>query len=242
MASCEDIARIIDHAVLHPTQTDADMKAACEAARDAGAGTVCIKPYAVKDAVEWLAGSQTKVITVVGFPHGSQATAVKVFEAEQALQSGAAEIDMVINVGKALSGDWDYVRREIRALTEVCHQRGALLKVIIETDYLPNQETKAKLGEICVEAGADFIKTSTGFGFVKQASGGYDYVGATEADIRLLHAVCSPRVQVKASGGVRNLAGVRLMVEAGATRIGASATEAIVAQCKGEAAKEGEGY
>jgi len=158
---------------------------------------------------------------------------VKVFEAEQACNDGATEIDMVINIGKALGGDWDYIENEIKAVTDTCHKNKSILKVIFETDYVTKTGEKIRLCEICTRVGADFVKTSTGYGYVKQPNGDYNYKGATIADIELMRKHSGPKVQVKCAGGVRTLDDLLKMKAAGATRSGATATIAIL-----EAAKE----
>ncbi|MDZ4778997.1 MAG: deoxyribose-phosphate aldolase [Planctomycetia bacterium] len=222
------IAKLIDHSLLHPTLTDAEIRAGCAVAREHGVASVCVKPYAVPLAAECLRGSTVAVGTVVGFPHGSPSTATKVFEAEQACRDGATELDMVINVGKALGGDWPYVEEDIRAVVAVAHRLGAITKVIFENDFLPNEAMKVKLCEICARVGAEYVKTSTGFGFVKQPDGHYNYVGATVDDVRLMREHSPPHVKVKAAGGVRNYADAARIRDAGAERIGATATVAIV--------------
>jgi deoxyribose-phosphate aldolase len=224
------IAALIDHSLLQPTLTDAELRAGCELARRLGVASVCIKPYAVRLAAEILAGSPVKVGTVIGFPHGSHATEVKVFETETACRDGATELDMVVNVGKVLSGDWQYVEHDVRAVVNAAHARGAIVKVIFENDFLSDDATKVRLCEICQRAGADFVKTSTGFGYVKQPSGDYNYRGATEHDVRLMREHTAPPLQVKAAGGVRTYVAADSMRRLGATRIGASATEAILAE------------
>jgi deoxyribose-phosphate aldolase len=223
-----DLAGMIDHALLHPTITDAELRAGCELAARYKVASVCIKPYAVKSAVEFLRGSGVAVGTVIGFPHGGNATEVKVHETAVACRDGATEIDMVINIGKALSGDFDFVERDIREVVEETHRHRALVKVIFETDYLPDDNIKIRLCEICGKADADFVKTSTGFGFVKQADGGYNYKGATAHDLALMRAHSPPGVQVKASGGIRNLDDLILARDLGATRCGTSATAALL--------------
>jgi len=228
MTKVSELAKMIDHSVLNPTMTDNDLEMHCSVARKYDVASVCVKPYSVKQAVELLNGSNVLVGCVIGFPHGNSSTPVKVFEAEQACKDGAVEIDMVINIGKALGGDWYYVEHEIRAVTEVCHRNNAIVKVIFETDYVTRDEDKIRLCEICTLAGADFVKTSTGFGFVKQADGSYNYTGATVADIELMRKHSGPKVQVKCSGGVRTLDSLLSMKAAGATRSGATATEAML--------------
>jgi len=222
--SYSELAGMIDHALLHPTMTDDELRAGCELAARYQVASVCIKPYAIKAAADFLRGCGVAVGTVIGFPHGSNATEVKRRETEIACHDGATEIDVVINVGKALSGDFEYVERDLRAVCEESHKHGALLKVIFETDFLPDDPTKIRLCQVSENAGADFVKTSTGFGFVKQASGGYNYQGATAHDLTLMRAHTSKKVQVKASGGVRNLDDLILARDLGATRCGTSAT------------------
>ena len=172
---------------------------------------------------------------VIGFPHGNCATESKRFETELACGDGAAEIDMDINIGKALGGDWDYVERDIRAVCDEAHRHGAKVKVIFENDYLANggaglsaDDFKRRLCQISERADADWVKTSTGYGFVKGADGKYSYQGATEHDLKLMRAACSPKVQVKAAGGVRDLDGLILVRDLGATRCGATATAAML--------------
>jgi len=223
------IAKLIDHSLLGPTLTDEELRAGCELAKRLAVAAVCIKPYAVPMAVEILRGSGVAVCTVIGFPHGSHATEIKVAEAELACRQGATELDMVVNVGKVLSGDWAYVEADIRAVVDVAHRHGAITKVIFENDFLQSDEQKIRLCQISERAGAEFVKTSTGYGFVKTPSGDYNYRGATEHDVRLMRKHCSPKVQIKAAGGVRTYADAVKMRELGCARIGASATEAIVA-------------
>jgi len=231
----QDLAGMIDHSLLHPTMSDAELEAGCAVAAKYQVASVCIKPYAVKRAAELLRGSGVRVGCVVGFPHGGNTTEVKRFETETACRDGAVEIDMVVNIGKALSGDWDFVERDVRAVCDEAHRHGAKVKVIFENDYLAKggagltgDAFKIKLCQICEHAGADWLKTSTGYGFVKQPDGTYNYQGATEHDLALMRANCSERVQVKAAGGVRNLDGLIRVRELGATRCGATATAAML--------------
>ena len=228
MTKVSELAKMIDHSILNPVMTDDDLIRECAVAKKYNVASVCVKPYAVREAVELLKGSDVEVGCVVGFPHGNSATAVKVFETEQACNDGATEIDMVINIGKALGGDWDYVEKEIKAVTDTCHQNRAIIKVIFETDYVKKDEDKIRLCEICTKVGADFVKTSTGYGYVKQPNGDYNYKGATLEDIKLMRKYSGPRVQVKCAGGVRTLDDLLKMREAGATRSGATATEAML--------------
>lgn len=231
----EELAKMIDHSLLHPTMTDEQLEAGCQAAIQYGVASVCIKPYYVRRAAQLLQGSDVLVGTVIGFPHGSNLTEVKRYETQQACQDGAVEVDMVINIGKALSGDWAYVHQDIEAVCTEAQKHGAKVKVIIENDYLSDggggldgDALKQKLCQVCEAAGADWVKTSTGFGFVKQANGGYNYQGATEHDLKLMRQTVSNAVQVKAAGGVRDLEGLILVRELGASRCGASATAQIL--------------
>ncbi len=223
---------MIDHSILQPTHTDEDLKRHCNIAKKHNVASVCVKPYAVKQAVQILKGSEVTIGCVIGFPHGNSLTAVKMYEAEQACFDGAREIDMVINIGKALGGDWDYVEHEIKAVTETCHRNKAIVKVIFETDYVTRTEDKIRLCEICTRAGVDFVKTSTGYGFVKQSNGDYNYRGATVQDVELMRKHSGPNVQVKCAGGVRTLDDLLKMKAAGATRSGATATEAILKEAE----------
>jgi deoxyribose-phosphate aldolase len=230
MTIVKNLAKMIDHSILNPAHTDKDLAKQCEVARKYDVASVCVKPYAVKAAVQNLKGSSVKVGCVIGFPHGNSSTKVKVFEAEEACYDGADEIDMVINIGKALGGDWAYVENEIKAVTDICHKNLAIVKVIFETDFVTRTEDKIRLCEICTLAGADFVKTSTGYGFVKLPNGDYNYKGATLSDVALMRKHSGPAVQVKCAGGVRTLDDLLKMKEAGATRSGATATEAILTE------------
>ena len=229
--SYQEIAKMIDHSLLHPTLTDQELEAGCVLAARYGTASVCIKPYFVKRAAELLQGTGVLVGAVIGFPHGNSATESKRYETQLACKDGAKEIDMVINVGKALSGDWAYVEQDIKAVCDEAHKHGAKVKVIFENDYLEKgggglsgDDLKRRLCQLCERAGADWVKTSTGFGFVKQPDGGYNYRGATEHDLRLMRQNVSQKVQVKAAGGVRDLDALIHTRELGASRCGATAT------------------
>jgi deoxyribose-phosphate aldolase len=233
--SYDELAGMIDHSLLQPTLTDEELEDGCRLAARYRVASVCIKPYFVRRAAELLKGTPVKVGAVIGFPHGNSTTESKRYETELACKDGAVEIDMVINIGKALGGDWDYVESDIRAVCDEAHRRGAKVKVIFENDYLTqggaglsSDDFKRKLSQLSEKAGADWIKTSTGYGFVKGPDGKYSYQGATEADLRLMRASVSDRVQVKAAGGVRDLDGLIRVRELGASRCGASATAAIL--------------
>ncbi|MFW6290475.1 MAG: deoxyribose-phosphate aldolase [Mariniphaga sp.] len=232
MNKVHELAKMIDHSILHPTMTDEDLRRECEVARKYDVASVCVKPYAVKQAVEHLSGSNVLVGCVIGFPAGNSAIAVKVFETETACNDGAVEIDMVINIGKALQGDWEYIEEEIGAVTKACHENNAIVKVIFETDYVSKKEDIIKLCEICTRVGADYVKTSSGFGFVKGADGKYDYTGATIPNLELMKKSVGPGVKVKAAGGVRTLDGLLEVQQAGCSRCGATATTAILEAAK----------
>ncbi len=230
-----ELAKMIDHSLLHPTMTDQDLEEGCKLAAQYEVASVCIKPYAVKQAVEWLKGSDVIVGCVIGFPHGNGPTESKRYETELACKDGAKEIDMVVNLGKALSSDWDYVEADIKTVCDEAHGHGARVKVIFENDFiadggagLSSDDFKRKLCEICERAGADWVKTSTGYGFVKQSDGSYNYKGATEHDLALMRASVSEKVQVKAAGGVRDLDGLIKVRDLGGSRCGATATAAMM--------------
>ncbi len=227
-----NLAKMIDHSILHPTMTDADLKRECQVALKYNVASVCVKPYAVKQAAEILKGSDVLVGCVIGFPAGNSAIPVKVFEAENACKDGAVEVDMVINIGKALQGDWDYITKEIKAVTTACHFYGAVVKVIFETDYVTKEADIVKLCQICTEAGADYVKTSTGFGFVKQANGDYNYKGATIPVLELMKRSAGQNVKLKAAGGVRTLDQLLAVQAAGCSRCGATATITMLDEAK----------
>jgi deoxyribose-phosphate aldolase len=219
--SYADIAKIIDHSILSPAATVTDLEAGCKLARQYDVATVCLLPYYVQRCAELLRGSSVQPCTVIGFPHGAHATAIKLAESEQALKDGAAELDAVINISKARSGDWEYVRQEIEALTAAIHGSSAKVKIIFENAY-HDQAAKIHLCEICGEIGVNWVKTSTGF-----ASS-----GATLADVQLMRKYSPPQVEVKASGGIRTLDGLLEMRAAGATRVGTSSTAQILEECR----------
>ncbi len=221
------LAKMIDHSLLHPTMTDEEIRKGCELARTYDVATACVKPYSIGLAKEILAGSDVRICSVIGFPHGNSTTAIKVKETEAAVKDGSTEIDMVINVGKALGADWDYVRTEIKAINDA----SPLLKVIFENDYLQESHI-IRLCEICSEIGIAFVKTSTGYGFVKQENGMYSYKGATIPHLKLMRKHCPPSIQIKAAGGVRTLDDLLLVASLGVSRIGATATAAILDEAK----------
>lgn len=216
-----DIAKMLDHSTLQPFLTDEDIRKGCELALRYDTASVCARPCDMPLVASLLRGSDVKVCTVIGFPHGTHRTAIKVAEAKQALADGCTELDMVINIGKLLSGDEDYVRDEIRQIVQVAHEAGALVKVILETCYLTDAQ-KVTACHLSEEAGADFVKTSTGYGTK----------GCTIQDLQLMRRSVSERVQVKGSGGIRDLDTVLSARAVGATRCGVSATAAIMAEAE----------
>lgn len=218
--SCHDIAQMIDHSLLRPELTDEDIRKGCEVARKYKAATVCCVPSEVAQVKELLKGCDVKTTTVVGFPHGYNKTETKVFEAEQAIKDGATELDMVLNIGRLLSGDYDYVKKDIHAVVEAAHRHNVLVKVIFENYYLTDEQKKITC-RLAEEAGVDFVKTSTGF------AGG----GATLEDLRLMRDNVSGKVQVKAAGGVRDLEMALKVRQIGCTRFGATRTQIIMEQC-----------
>ena len=236
-----ELAKMIDHSLLHPTMTDRELAAGCRLAKKYKVASVCIKPYAVKAAAKLLKGSGVAVGAVVGFPHGSSTTESKRYETELACRDGATEIDMVINIGKALTGDWAYVEKDIRTVVREAHKRGAIVKVIFENDFMPGDAIKKQLCRISDKAGADFVKTSTGYGFVKGPDGKYSYQGATERDLVLMRKAVPPKVQVKAAGGVRDLDALIHVRDLGTTRCGATATAAMLEEYKRRAKAERKG-
>ena len=227
LPSIAQIAKMIDHSLLHPTLTDAQLDAGCRLSAAFEVATACVKPYHVPRASELLAGSGVLVCSVIGFPHGNSHTSIKVKEAQLAIQEGATEIDMVANAGRLLSGNFAYVSADIREVNEACKARGAILKVIFENDFLTDDHI-VRLCSICSEIGVAFVKTSTGYGFVKKANGDYNYAGATDHQLSLMRSHCPPSIQIKAAGGVRTLDDVLRVRALGVSRIGATATEAIL--------------
>ncbi len=216
----QQLAKAIDHSLLRPELTDADIITGCQLASRYNVASVCVKPCHVQLAAQLLKGTDVAVGTVVGFPHGAHLTATKVFEAQQALAQGATELDMVINIGALRSGRVEDVRADIRAVVDAAKGQ-ALVKVIFENAYLTDAE-KLLACRLAEEAGADFVKTSTGFA----------PSGATLADLRLMRAAVGPRVQVKAAGGVRSLDALLEVIAAGCTRVGATRTAEMLEEFK----------
>lgn len=225
------LAKMIDHSLLHPTMTDNDIMTGLRIAKEYKVATACVKPYLIRMAKRELDGSGVLVCPVIGFPHGNSTTEVKAFEANQAAKAGGQEIDMVINIGKALGDDWEYVTDEIRQVNEAVTKHGSILKVIFENDYLDDKHI-IQLCKICTDLAVAFAKTSTGYGFVKQPNGLYSYKGATPSHLKLMREHCGPHVQIKAAGGVRTLDDLLYVMSIGVTRIGATATVAILEEAR----------
>ena len=216
----EQLVKTIDHSLLNPLVTDEDLIQGCQLASKFHTATVCVKPYHVESASRLLAESDVKVSTVIGFPHGGHLPKIKALEAERAILEGARELDMVINIGKLKSKNFDFVKADIKAVVNIARDyKDILVKVILENCYLTDEEkiTACKLAE---EAGADYVKTSTGFG----------PGGATVHDVELMYQTVGPRLGVKAAGGVRSLKAALKVIKAGATRIGATRTETIMTE------------
>lgn len=216
----EQLAKVIDHSLLRPELTEEDVRQGCDLAARYHVASVCVKPCHVRLAASLLKDSDVAVGTVIGFPHGSHTTAVKVYEAREAIENGATELDMVINIGALRGGNEAYVLEDIRAVVEVARGQ-ALVKVILENAYLTDEQ-KVRGCQLVEQAGADFVKTSTGFA----------PSGATLSDLQLMRASVGPQVQVKAAGGVRTLDALLDVIDVGATRSGATATAAILDEFK----------
>jgi len=216
-----DIAKMIDHSLLNPSLTAKDLEAGCRLALRYDVASVCIMPFYLRRCAEILRGGSVRASTTIGFPHGGHTTAVKLAEARQALADGGQELDMVVNISKVLSEDWTYVGEEIKAVAQAAHDAGQKVKVIFENCYLQDSH-KIRLCEICGDAGADWVKTSTGYG-----TG-----GATLDDLRLMRKHSPAHVQVKAAGGIRDLDALLEVKALGVSRVGASRTKDILDECR----------
>jgi deoxyribose-phosphate aldolase len=218
--SYSDIAKMIDHSLLNPTLTVDELEAGCKLAREYDVASVCIMPYYAARCADLLRGSSVQPSTTIGFPHGGHTTDIKIAEAQRALKDGATELDAVINISKARSGDWQYVADEIKSLTALTHSHGQKIKIIFENAYL-DDAAKIRLCQICGEIGVDWVKTSTG----------YAPSGATIEDLKLMRKHSPPHVQVKAAGGVRDLDALLAVRAIGVTRVGASRTAQMLDEC-----------
>ncbi len=221
MIKYEDIARMIDHSLLKPFLTDNEIIEGCKLANEYQVATVCVRPCDVKLANEILKNSEVLVTTVIGFPHGSSTKNIKLVETIEAIDNGAVEIDMVINIGKLKSGDYKYVEEELKVVTEIAHSKNIKIKVIFENCYLSSEEIQ-KACEICNRVKVDWVKTSTGYG-----TG-----GAEDKDLKIMKKYSNPEIQLKAAGGIRNLKRALEVKKLGCTRIGATATKEILDELK----------
>lgn len=217
MLTHTDLSKMIDHSLLNPTLTEEALERGIELALRYDTGSVCIMPYALRRCASLLRGSTVMASTTIGFPHGGHTSDIKLAETIQALRDGGQELDMVVNISKVLSGDWDYVANDIRLVVETAHEAGQKVKVIFENCYL-NTEQKIRLCQICSELGADWVKTSTGYGTS----------GSTDEDLKLMRQHTAPHIQVKAAGGIRDLDALLRVRALGITRVGATATAVIM--------------
>lgn len=221
----QQIMKMVDHSLLSPTLIDRALIEGCEIAAKYHTASVCVKPYHVKLAAMHLQDSDVLVGGVVGFPHGNSTTEIKAAETRQIIKDGALEVDMVVNIGKVLSKDWIFVQNEISTLHQITQQHNAILKVIFENDFLPGKDLKIKLCKICSKIGVEFVKTSTGYNYVKGPDGKYNYQGATLEDLQLMIENTAPSVRVKAAGHSGTLEIVLKLQELGVTRTGTGQTE-----------------
>jgi deoxyribose-phosphate aldolase len=216
-----EIAKMIDHSLLNPALKDQDILEGCRIAKEYKVATVCVRPSDIVSAKNFLAGSDVGITTVIGFPHGTTTTGVKIFEANEAIDNGAVELDIVLNIGKLRSGDTEFVKNELKALTDLCHKRGVIVKVIFENCYL-DKEQKIAACRICNEIKVDYVKTSTGYGTS----------GATDEDLILMRKYSNPGIKIKAAGGIRTLERAIEIKKLGVSRFGATATIGILERLK----------
>jgi len=220
----QEILKMVDHSLLSPSLTDEQLKEGCAVAAQYHTASVCVKPYHVRQAAEYLKNTDVLVGAVIGFPHGNSSIATKAAETEQVIADGAVEVDMVVNIGKVLSKDWDYIDKEIGTIRKITNNASATLKVIFENDLLPDDRYKIKLCEICSKHRVDFVKTSTGYNYIKGPDGKYSYQGATMHDLKLMREHSAPEVQVKAAGNSGSLEIILKLREIGVTRTGTGKT------------------
>lgn len=216
-----EIAKMIDHSLLRPEMTDDEIVEECHTAKQLNVKAVCVRPLDVKICKDLLKNTKVSICTVIGFPHGNSTIQTKLFETELAMADGAVELDLVIPIGRARSGHWDYVKEEIKVITEAVHKKNAIIKVIFENAYLTDKEI-IKCCEICSELKVDFVKTSTG----------YAPSGAKLDDIRLMRRHCPSEIEIKAAGGIRTLDDFLAFYEAGSTRMGTRSTKAILEEAE----------
>ena len=227
----KDISKMIDHSLLAQTLTEQQMVDGCKVAVEQDATSVCVKPYHVARAAEELKGTDVLVGAVIGFPHGNSTLEIKVAETEQVIKDGAVEVDMVVNLAKVIECDRDFLEKEIGTITEICHKNNAIVKVIFAVDLIEDKHI-ILLCEICTKVKADFVKTSTGYNYVKTDDGKYTYYGATDHALKLMRKHSGQDVQVKAAGCIRSLSAFLNVRSLGITRIGTSQTVAVVEEAK----------
>lgn len=220
----QEILKMVDHSLLSPSLTDEQLKEGCALAAQYHTASVCVKPYHVRQAVELLATTDVLVGAVISFPHGNSSIAIKAAETEQVITDGAVEVDMVVNIGKVLSEDWNYIDEELETIRKITKDAGVVLKVIFENDLLSDDRFKIKLCELCSKHQVDFVKTSTGYNYIKGPDGKYSYQGATMHDLKLMREYSDPEVQVKAAGNSGSLEIVLQLREIGVTRTGTGKT------------------
>lgn len=225
----QEILKMVDHSLLSPSLTDEQLKDGCAVAVKYHTASVCVKPYHVRQAAEYLTGTDVLVGGVIGFPHGNSTINTKAAETQQIIADGAVEVDMVVNIGKVLSEDWEYIDQEIQTIRKITKNNGAVLKVIFENDLLPEDKFKIKLCEICSKYKVDFVKTSTGYNYIKGEDGKYSYQGATMHDLKLMRKNSVPDVQVKAAGNSGSLEIILKLREIGVTRTGTGTTAKLYA-------------
>lgn len=227
VTKASEIAKMIDHSLLHPTLSEKELIEGCKLAAKYDVASVCVKPYHVGLSKKELEGSDVLICAVIGFPHGNSTLEIKLAETEQVIADGATEVDMVVNLAKVMDEDWDFLEDEVGAVTDLCHRSGAIIKVIFAVDLIEDKHI-IKLCEVCSKVKADFVKTSTGYNFVKGDDGKYSYEGATDHRLQLMRKHSAPEVQVKAAGGIRSLDAFIRVKEMGITRVGTSQTESVV--------------
>jgi len=227
MNKVKEIAKMIDHSLLHPTLTKQEMIEGCKLAAKYDVASVCVKPYHVALSKEELKGTDVLICAVIGFPHGNSTLEIKLAETEQVIKDGATEVDMVVNLAEVMEENWSFLEKEIGAITDLCHKNGAIVKVIFAVDLIEDKHI-IKLCEVCSKVKADFVKTSTGYNFLKRDDGLYFYDGATDHRLELMRKHSAPEVQVKAAGGIRGLDAFIKVKEMGITRVGTGQTESVV--------------
>ena len=231
MTKTFEITKMIDHSLLHPTLSEKELIEGCKLAAKYDVASVCVKPYHVAMAKSELEGTDVLIGAVIGFPHGNSTLEIKLAETAQVITDGATEVDMVVNLSKVMDEDWNFLEEEIGAVTDLCHKNGAIVKVIFAVDLIEDKHI-IKLCEVCSKVKADFVKTSTGYNFVKGADGKYSYKGATDHVLQLMRKYSAPEVQVKAAGGVKGLKGFLNVKAIGCTRVGTGQTEQVIKEAK----------